>query len=92
MLGNPFVLSEAFSRLDHALSEVIDKVQAEKRAAGSSSNEDALVRKFAGWRDELTQIRGGERVNVRDGTLGEKVSSDSQAETRRQQEGGLFTD
>ncbi|RDX47592.1 hypothetical protein OH76DRAFT_1484513 [Lentinus brumalis] len=84
LLGNPYVLEESFSRLDHALTEIISKIQGEGKSVGADSNEDALVRKFLSWRDELTQIRHGQK-----GVAGK--GSDAHAASK-QQEGGLFTD
>ena len=40
---------------------MVDSIRSEERAAGGAPEEDALVRKFAGWRDELSRIRGGSR-------------------------------
>ena len=82
VLGNPYVLDESFSRLDHALTDVISKIQREEKSVGAASNEDALLRKLSGWRDELTQIRSGQR-----GAGGSGGSS-----VVNQKEGGLFAD
>ncbi|RPD77160.1 hypothetical protein L226DRAFT_533155 [Lentinus tigrinus ALCF2SS1-7] len=84
VLGNPYVLEESFSRLDHALTDVISKFQREERSVGAAPNEDALLRKFSNWRDELTQIRHGQR-----GVAGRESNADA---ARKQEEGGLFTD
>ena len=78
------MLEESFSRLDHALTDVISKIQREEKSVGAASNEDALLRKFAGWRDELTQIRHGQR-----GVAGRGSNADA---ARTQGEGGLFVD
>ncbi|KAI0659658.1 hypothetical protein C8Q70DRAFT_124284 [Cubamyces menziesii] len=84
VLGSPFVLDDAFSRLDAALNNVISKVENEERSVGAASNEDALLLKFKSWRDELTQIRSG-----RKGVGANGGDSDAAAQ---QSEGGLFAD
>ena len=78
------MLEESFSRLDHALTDVISKIQREEKSVGAASNEDALLRKLSGWRDELTQIRHGQK-----GVVGRGSNADA---TRTQEEGGLFAD
>ena len=83
-LGNPYVLEETFSKLDHALTEVITKIQGEERRVGAGTSEEALVRKFTSWRDELTQIRSG-----RSGVKGTRREAE---EAAKQKEGGLFAD
>ncbi|KAH9893994.1 hypothetical protein C8Q73DRAFT_498325 [Cubamyces lactineus] len=84
VLGNPFVLDDAFSRLDAALTNVISKIQNEERSVGAASHQDALLQKFKSWRDELTQIRSGrKRVG------GHGTDPDAAAQ---QSEGGLFVD
>ncbi|KAI0369244.1 hypothetical protein BV20DRAFT_1122150 [Pilatotrama ljubarskyi] len=84
VLGNPYVLDAAFSKLDDALTEVISKIQKEERSVGAAANEDALLQKFKSWRDELTQIRSG-RKRVR----GAERNADAAA---KQEDGGLFAD
>ncbi|KAI0326309.1 hypothetical protein GY45DRAFT_1329117 [Cubamyces sp. BRFM 1775] len=84
VLGNPFVLDDAFSRLDAALSNVISKIQNEERSVGAASTEDALLRKFKGWQDELTQIRSGRK--------GAGASGRNPDAAAQQSEGGLFAD
>ncbi|KAI0354320.1 hypothetical protein OH77DRAFT_1521927 [Trametes cingulata] len=84
VLGNPYVLDSAFSKLDEALTEIISKIQNEERSVGAAANEDALLQKFKGWRDELTQIRSG-RKSLR----GNEKNADAAA---KQDEGGLFAD
>ncbi|TBU31337.1 hypothetical protein BD311DRAFT_863555 [Dichomitus squalens] len=83
-LGNPYVLEEAFSKLDHALTELITKIQGEERRVGAGTSGEALVRKFTGWRDELTQIRRGQG-----GATGTRRDAN---ESARRKEGGLFAD
>ncbi|TBU39174.1 hypothetical protein BD309DRAFT_872837, partial [Dichomitus squalens] len=83
-LGNPYVLEEAFSKLDHALTELITKIQGEERRVGAGTSEEALVRKFTGWRDELTQIRRGQG-----GATGTRRDAN---EAAGRKEGGLFAD
>lgn len=54
---------------------------------GAAASADALVRKFSGWRDELTQIRTdhGQRVRVE---AAWRVEDDME----EQEDGGLFSD
>ena len=80
MLGNPYVLEESFSRLDHALTDVISKIQREEKSVGAAPNEDALLRKFAGWRAELGGLGGAGRASS-------PAAGAASAET-----GGMFTD
>ncbi|KAH9852895.1 hypothetical protein C2E23DRAFT_138125 [Lenzites betulinus] len=86
-LGNPYVLDDAFARLDGALGGVIDKVRGEAGAAG----EDTLLRKLEGWRGELTQIRGGGGGGLKSAAGGARGREDESA-LGNQQEGGMFTD
>ncbi|KAI8990424.1 hypothetical protein BD414DRAFT_437951 [Trametes punicea] len=84
ILGNPYVLDDSLSRLETALTEVISTIRSEERSVGAASDEDALLRKFERWRDELTQIRKGRRL-----VGGVERSADAAA---KQREGGLFAD
>ena len=99
VLGNPFVLDEAFARLDAALADVVDSIRSEERAAGGAPEEDALVCKFAGWRDELSRIRGGSRSVGADAEVATGEAAEGRAprqhtgsEEGRRDEGGLFAD
>ena len=99
MLGNPFVLGKAFARLDAALADVVDSIRSEERAAGRAPEEDALVRKFAGWRDELSRIRGGGRSVGADAEVATGETTEGRAPRQRtgskegrRDEGGLFAD
>ncbi|KAJ2991988.1 hypothetical protein NUW54_g8049 [Trametes sanguinea] len=84
ILGNPYVLEDAFSKLDSALTEVISSIQGETRSVGAAASENALLAKFTRWRDELTDIRKGRK------NLGSAGNSPGNAAT--EQQGGLFTD
>ena len=86
-VGSPYVLGESFTKLDHALTDVIAAIQGEERSVGAAASADALVRKFSGWRDELTQIRTdhGQRVRVE---AAWRVEDDME----EQEDGGLFSD
>ncbi|KAI0632935.1 hypothetical protein C8Q77DRAFT_1073890 [Trametes polyzona] len=83
LLGNPYVLEDAFAKLDGALSEIISKIQSESRSVGAAAGEDALLEKFEGWRSELAQLRSGRRAHA---------SGSAESSVVNQQEGGLFTD
>ncbi|PIL25961.1 hypothetical protein GSI_11715 [Ganoderma sinense ZZ0214-1] len=85
-LGNPYVLRESFTKLDHALTAVITAIQGEERSVGAAPNVEALVRKFSSWRDELTQIRTGH------GQRGAGAAKREAVGRLDQQEGGLFAD
>ena len=87
MLGNPYVLGEAFSKLDNALSDVISELDGEKHSSGAAPNANALRHKLAGWRDELQQIRSGERVSAGKQSLSGPIRS-----TMPRDEGGMFVD
>ncbi|OSC99994.1 hypothetical protein PYCCODRAFT_1437741 [Trametes coccinea BRFM310] len=84
ILGNPYVLEDAFSKLDSALVEIIANIRREERSVGAAPSEDALLQKFTRWRAELTEIRRG-RKSV--GGVGN--GGDAAVE---QQDGGIFTD
>ncbi|KAM5537378.1 hypothetical protein V8D89_008897 [Ganoderma adspersum] len=86
VLGNPYVLRESLTKLDHALTDVITVIQGEERSVGAAANADALVRKFSSWRDELTQIRAGH------GHRGARAAQGKVVEEPEQQEGGIFAD
>ena len=88
MLGNPYVLGEAFSKLDHALSDVITELESEKHSSGAGPNANALRHKLAGWRDELQQIRSGERAAAGK----QSPSSGPIRSTTPRGEGGMFVD
>ncbi|KAI1789671.1 hypothetical protein LXA43DRAFT_1096091 [Ganoderma leucocontextum] len=85
-LGNPYVLEESFTKLDDALTAVITAIQGEERSVGVAASAEALVHKFSGWRDDLTQIRTGH------GQRGVGAARGDAGEPLEQQEGGLFTD
>ena len=80
VMGNPFVLKDALSKLDVALEEVISALEGEESSMGSSANENLLLKKFQTWRDELTSLK----------TTGQhEVSKENGVTT---QEGPMFTD
>ncbi|KAJ3932331.1 MAG: hypothetical protein NXY57DRAFT_974855 [Lentinula lateritia] len=84
-IGNPFLMREAFLEIDHALGNVIDILEREELSVGGSENENGLLRKFCQWRDELDEIRAGQRS---------PGSSKSRSTSRvaPEKEGGMFTD
>ncbi|KAI0776761.1 hypothetical protein BD413DRAFT_610349 [Trametes elegans] len=85
LLGNPYALEDAFTKLDGALSDVVATIAGEERSVGAAPAEDALVQKFKGWRDELAQIRSGRKTAGKGG----ESAADAAA---KQREGGLFAD
>lgn len=78
-------MREAFLEIDHALGNVIDILEREELSVGGSENENGLLRKFCQWRDELDEIRAGQRS---------PGSSKSRSTSRvaPEKEGGMFTD
>ncbi|KAI0651214.1 hypothetical protein C8Q79DRAFT_1004517 [Trametes meyenii] len=85
-LGNPYVLEDAFSKLDGALTEVISKIRREERSVGAATNGDELLRKFEDWQSQLTQLRGGGRSWR---STAERATDTAAGD---QQESGLFVD
>ena len=83
VVGNPYSLRTAFSKLDVALNEIISALEGEEEAVGSSSSQETLIAKFKSWRMELANMRGG--VN----RFGGHVQSHAPGTV---QEGGLFSD
>lgn len=79
VMGNPYALKGALSKLDQALSEAISSLEGEESSVGSSANENALVQKFKSWQAELLHLSRGQG------------GSGGQA-TGNPQEGPLFTD
>ncbi|PSS37263.1 hypothetical protein PHLCEN_2v901 [Hermanssonia centrifuga] len=81
VMGNPFALKSAFSKLDSALNEIISTIEGEGESVGSSSDAQAMVQKFEAWRMELNTMRSGSVHTI-------KGSQD----TGTPQEGGMFAD
>ncbi|KAJ4480935.1 hypothetical protein J3R30DRAFT_3287369, partial [Lentinula aciculospora] len=84
-IGNPFLMREAFSKIDHALGNIIDILEREETSVGASEDENDLLRKFLQWREELDKIRAGKRS---------PITSKSRCNSRvaPEKEGGMFTD
>ena len=80
-MGNPFLMQDAFHKLDHTLSEVIAILEDEE-VPQSGLPENPLLRKFKDWRDDLDSIRG-----TRTPSSGPRTT---QASPER--EGGMFVD
>ncbi|KAJ3727554.1 hypothetical protein C8R42DRAFT_638734 [Lentinula raphanica] len=85
-IGNPFLMREAFLKIDHALGNVIEILESEQTSVGGSRDENDLLRKFRQWREELDDIRAGQRTP----SSGSKSRSNSRVAPER--EGGMFTD
>jgi hypothetical protein len=77
--ANPNVIRSALEKLDRSLSEVIQVIEKEEASAGATRGENAQLRKFRGWRDELVGVRTGS-------------SARTTGTGPREQEGGMFTD
>ncbi|KAF9074421.1 hypothetical protein BDP27DRAFT_1317056 [Rhodocollybia butyracea] len=84
LFGNPFLMREAFSEIDKALRNVIDILEREETTVGGSEDENDLLRKFRHWREELDEIRAGQRTP--------SVQSRSSSRMPPGHEGGMFTD
>lgn len=84
LVGNPFSLESAFSKLDSALNEVISAVEGEESRVGSSAAQENLVSRFKSWRAELVALRRGS--SGFSGTMRAGAGAPSR------QEGGLFVD
>ncbi|KAJ3998405.1 hypothetical protein F5050DRAFT_1225742 [Lentinula boryana] len=84
-IGNPFLMREAFSKVDHALGNVIEILESEETSVGGSEDENNLLTKFRQWREELDEIRAGQ------GTPGSSKSRSS-SRVAPEREGGMFTD
>ncbi|OCH90844.1 hypothetical protein OBBRIDRAFT_776184 [Obba rivulosa] len=80
-MGNPYALESIFDDLDHSLTNVIAALQHEESSVGASTDEDVLLQKFKGWREELLKIR-----------TGTKKHWPTQNASPTQEGGGLFTD
>lgn len=80
-MGNPFAFESILGELDRALGKVVSTLQREESSAGASADEDALLRKFEGWQEELHEIRTGAKGLQAHG-----------ARSAPQEGGGLFTD
>ncbi|EMD35122.1 hypothetical protein CERSUDRAFT_54332 [Gelatoporia subvermispora B] len=81
-MSNPFALESILGDLDHSLSKVVATLQREEASAGASTDEDALLRKFKGWQQELLQIRTGVKKHATSRDVG----------SGPQEGGGLFND
>ncbi|KAI0764097.1 hypothetical protein BC629DRAFT_1596780 [Irpex lacteus] len=82
VIGNPFALESAYSKLDIALNEVLSILQGEESRVGSSATEENLVSRFKSWRAELTALRHGAAG----------FSGTTRVDAGTPQEGGMFTD
>ena len=65
--GNPHHFQSGLKKLDSALSDVIAMIEQEATNLGRTGNEDELLIKFRGWRQELSVVRtgAGERIGRR---------------------------
>ncbi|KAJ6463503.1 hypothetical protein C8R45DRAFT_1025970 [Mycena sanguinolenta] len=55
-VGNPYLMNNAFKKLDHSLGEIIALLEGEK-ASYLLDEENPLLQKFKVWREELDNIR-----------------------------------
>jgi hypothetical protein len=83
-LGNPYLQSDIFGKLDKSLTEAIETIEREQSGMGGSLQEVALVEKLKGWRDELESIMAG--------PAGLRQGNSAPANDVYAQEGGLFKD
>ncbi|KAJ7585246.1 hypothetical protein C8J56DRAFT_950211 [Mycena floridula] len=86
-MGNPFLMRDAFGKLDHSLGEMIaileDEEVPQEGVGECSSNE--LLRKLRAWREELDMFRGNK-------TRSSPSSRDTSSSPRKDVEGGMFLD
>lgn len=82
-LGNPYLQTGIFQKLDQALTEAIRIIEGEQSSVGGSANETNLIRKFESWRDELEEIMSG-RAKI--------TGNASPTDGAPSEKGGLFTD
>ncbi|KIM41851.1 hypothetical protein M413DRAFT_27415 [Hebeloma cylindrosporum] len=82
-VGNPFLMSSALDKLDHAFGEVMLILEQEATTQGRAIAGNPLYDKMMSWRDELEKMR-----------LGEEELPDTLDRTppTEGQEGGMFTD
>lgn len=83
LCGNPYLLNAELKRVDHSFGVLIALLQQESGSQGGSSEGNALLKKLAGWREELYMIRSG-----KGGIFLDNDRAAIEAETR----GGMFTD
>ncbi|KZP33275.1 hypothetical protein FIBSPDRAFT_943671 [Athelia psychrophila] len=83
VLGNPYLQTGIFQKLDQALVEVVRTIEGEQSAMGASPDEAALIKKFEGWRDELEEIMSGRPPPAGDAPQTDGVPAE---------DGGLFTE
>ncbi|KAJ3492508.1 hypothetical protein NLJ89_g11220 [Agrocybe chaxingu] len=81
-VGNPFLMNSALDKVDHSLGEVISVLEQEERSQDRQGGDNALLRKFRSWRNELDNIRMGE----------EEIPVPNRAPEITSEAGGMFTD
>lgn len=75
--GNPHHFQSGLQKLDNALNDVITMIEEEATNLGRTGNEDDLLIKFKGWRQELDVVRtgpgdrAGRRLDTSDGVPAE---------------------
>ena len=57
--GNPHHFQSGLKKLDDALNDVIAAIEQEATNLGRTGNEDDLLMKFKGWKQELNSVRTG---------------------------------
>ncbi len=84
-VGNPYLIHNALSKVDHAFGDVIAVLEQEK--SSQETQDDALLEKFRMWRNDLQDIRSG-KVQIRSSGCPDKEKTLK----RPYHEGGLFVD
>jgi len=82
--GNPHHFQSGLNKLDNALNDVITMIEQEATNPGPIGNEDDLLIKFKGWRQELNTVRSG--VGDR---IGHSLDTNDGVPAER---GGIFAD
>ncbi|KAK7446988.1 hypothetical protein VKT23_014201 [Stygiomarasmius scandens] len=85
LIGNPYLMREAFRHLDGALGRVIEIMEQEEEAVGVEEDENNVLHMFRRWRHVLDDIRTGHKTP-------DRSVSRSRSSAPRESEGGMFVD
>ncbi|THV03473.1 hypothetical protein K435DRAFT_962366 [Dendrothele bispora CBS 962.96] len=89
LIGNPYLMREAFRNLDSALGRVIEIMEQEEAVSvekrGDEEDENNVLHMFRRWRHVLDDIRTGHKTP-------DRSISRSRASAPKETEGGMFVD